>query len=83
MNVTFAGQEVNVKRVETFPSRFKLNDFLVGPNGMLLKVVTVQRDCPYFENLNRSKTVVILETESGARVPINGMFGKYSILRRR
>lgn len=83
MNITFDNKAVDVRTVETSPRRFRIGDIIQGPGGMLLKVVTVQNDCPYFENLNKTKTVVILVDESGQLVPINGMSGTFRIWRPR
>lgn len=79
MNIRFDNKAVDVRTLETYPSKFKLGDFLQGPEG-ILKVVTVQT-VPYFENLNKKKTVVVLVDESGQLIPINGMFGKYRVFR--
>jgi hypothetical protein len=80
VNIRFDNKTVDVRTLDTYPSRFKLGDFIQGPTG-LLKVVTVQSDCPYIENLNHKKTVVIFVDESGQQIPVNGMFGKFQILR--
>jgi hypothetical protein len=83
VNIRFNNEAVDVRTLETYPSKFKLGDIIQGPEGMLLKVATVQNDVPYFENLAKKKTVVIFNTESGVQVPINGMFGKYKVMRPR
>jgi hypothetical protein len=80
VNIRFDNKAVDVRTLETYPSRFKIGDYLDGPEGML-KVVTVQSDVPYFEDLSKKKTVVILVNESGSLIPINGMFGKFRVYR--
>lgn len=83
MNIRFDNKAVDVRTVETYPSKFRIGDFIQGPNGSMLKVATVQCSVPYIENLNHTKTVVILVDESGSLIPINGMFGKYRVYRPR
>lgn len=80
MNIQFNNKAVDVRTLETYPSRFKIGDYLEGPEG-ILKVVTVQNDVPYFEDLTKKKTVVVLVNESGLLIPINGMFGKFRVFR--
>lgn len=81
MNIRFNNKAVDVRTLQTYPSKFKLGDFIQGPDGMMLQVATVQSDVPYIENLNHKKTVVIFNTENGVQVPVNGMFGKYTVYR--
>lgn len=83
MNIRFDNEAVDVRSVQTYPSRFKIGDYIQGPDGSMLRVVTVQSGVPYFENLNHTKTVVILADGSGSLIPINGMFGKHTVYRRK
>lgn len=80
MNIRFDNKAVDVRALETYPSRFKLGDYIQGPQG-ILKVVTVQNDVPYFENLSKKKTVVVFVDESGQQIPVNGLFGKFQVFR--
>ena len=83
MNVKFGDQELNVRSVKTEPTKFRINDLLVGPDGMLLKVVTVQTGCPIWESNHKSKCVVIFENALGMVIPANGLSGQFQILRPR
>jgi hypothetical protein len=81
VNIRFDNKAVDVRTLETYASKFRIGDFIQGPDGNMLKVVTVQSSVPYIENLNHTKTVVILVDESGSLIPVNGMPGKYRIFR--
>lgn len=81
-SIRFRDEDIRVRNIHTRPSRFKLGDILLGPGGMMLKVVTVQPAVPYIENINHYKTVVIFETEDKQLVPVNGMDGEYDVYRR-
>jgi hypothetical protein len=83
VNIRFDNKAVDVRTLETYPSRFHVGDYIQGPDGTMLKIVTVQKDVPYFEDLSKKKTVVVLVNESGSLIPINGMFGKHRIYRER
>lgn len=83
MNVKFAGDIVNCRSVKTYPSHFRLGDILIGPEGTLLKVVTVQTGCPIWESTTKTKTAVVLETEDGSLVPTTNLSGQYELLRPR
>lgn len=83
MNIRFNNKAVDVRTLQTYPSKFRIGDFIQGPDGMMLQVATVQSDVPYIENLNHKKTVVIFNAENGVQVPVNGMFGKYTVYRSR
>lgn len=80
MNIRFGDQLLNCRQLTTYPSRFKLGDIVLGPNGILLKVVTVQT-VPYFEDLNKYKTVVIFETANHEVIPVNGLTGQFNLFR--
>lgn len=82
MNIKFRGKIESCRRISTTPGRFKLGDIVMGPNGMLLEVKTVQRDCPVWESNNRSKCVVVFETEDGTCVPVDNISGNYTLFRR-
>ena len=82
MNIKYRGEIRKVRRLSTTPGRFKLGDIVMGPDGILLEVKTVQRHCPIWESTNRSKCVVIFETESGACVPVHNIQGHFTLFRR-
>ena len=70
MNIQFAGEVLNCRTLETSCGRFKVNDILTGPDGMLLKVVTVQKGCPMWESNRRTFTQLLLETEDHELIPL-------------
>lgn len=80
MFVTFRDSKINVRLQDgVTPRKFKLGDLIVTPKGMV-RVVTVQKDCPRWEGRG-TKVVVIFETEDGEKVPVNGAFGEWEVLR--
>ena len=83
MNIKFRGNVLDCRKVVTSPGRFRLGDIVLGPEGNLLEVKTIQKDCPIFESMTRTKCVVVFETESGACVPVNGIAGTFTVFRRR
>lgn len=83
MNIMFKDKSIEARVVKAPPRKFKLGDFLVGPTGELLQVVTVQPDCPLWESNTRTKTVVIFKTAAGTIIPVNGLNGTFEILRPR
>lgn len=83
MNIKFANELLDCRSVQTYPSHFRLGDILIGPEGMLLKVVTVQPNCPIWESSTKTKTAVVLKTEDGQIVPTTDLSGTYSLLRPR
>ncbi len=68
------------KTYETLPWRslpakyLKVNDFIIY-NGDLLKVVTVQRDCPSLSNLSKVFVQFTFQTQSGIIVPARNLQG--------
>jgi hypothetical protein len=81
MNIVFKDEQINARVVKTYPRKFKIGDFLVGPSGELLKVVTVQTDIPMWESSTKTKTVVIFKTAADTLIPVNGLSGTFEILR--
>lgn len=79
--VKFAGQTINVRSKEVLPSRMKCND-LVMVKGAMLKLVTVQHGCPIWESNTRTDSVYLFETESGAKVPVRNLAGKFTVMRK-
>ncbi len=79
--ILFAGNILKCRNVKTYPSRFRLGDILVGPNGTLLKVVTVQSGCPVWEDSRKTKTAVVFELQDRTIVPVPEMHGQYNVLR--
>lgn len=83
MNLQYGNETINAKIVKTYPRKFKLGDFILGPDGNALKVVTVQNDVPIWESNSKTKTIVIFKTAAGMVVPVNGMSGLFEVLRPR
>ena len=83
MNIVFKDKSFNARIVKAPPRKFKLGDFLVGPTGELLQVVTVQTDIPMWESHIKTKTVVIFKTAADTIIPVNGLTGTFEILRPR
>lgn len=81
MNVKFGNKELAVRSVETFPSRLKIDDLLIGPSGMLLKVLTVQPGCPIWESNRATICAVLVETESHTMIPLRNLSGKIKAYR--
>lgn len=81
MNIKYGNEMIQARMVKTYPSKFRIGDFLLGPDGTPLKVVTVQSQCPLWESQTKTKTVVIFQRADGMIVPVNGMQGVFSILR--
>lgn len=83
MIVKFDDQEIQVRRVKILPSHLKIDDFIEGPGGSLLRVLTVQCDCPIWESNHKTILAVLVETEQHAKIPLNGVLsGKVRIYRR-
>ncbi len=81
MQIQFAGDILECRQIDTEPSRFKLGDIVVGPNGNLLKVITVQKDCPMWESTRRVFTAFLFETETHTKVPVRNLHGTFHVLR--
>ncbi len=81
MNIVFKDKSINARMVKTYPRKFKLGDFLVGPTGELLEVVTVQTDVPMWESPTKTKTVVIFKSAADTIIPVNGLTGMFNVLR--
>lgn len=82
MNIQFDGAVIDVRPVDVYVSHAKIGDILVGPNNRLLRVVTVQTDCPRIDS-NRPFTAILVETEDHTKIPLNGLAGKVHFLRPR
>jgi len=82
VNIRFNGKTVEVKQINTYAGRCRLNDLIVGPQGILLKVVTVQPDCPVWESNRKTFTAMLVQTEDGISIPLRPS-GKISVLRPR
>lgn len=84
MNITFGNKVINCRAVpNTLPSKFKLDDIILLKGGTPVKVVTVQRDCPVWESNRACKTVVIFQDADGQLIPINGISGFYTVMRKK
>lgn len=83
MNIKYGNELIDTRLVKTFPRKFKLGDFILGPNGEPLKVVTVQNDVPVWESTRKTKTVVIFKSAAGTIIPVNGLSGQFDVLRPR
>lgn len=81
MNITFKDKSINARMVKAPPRKFRIGDFIVGPTGELLEVVTVQTDIPMWESNIKTKTVVIFKTAADTIIPVNGLTGIFEILR--
>lgn len=83
MNIRFGNKTVDARIVRTYPSKFKLGDFIIGPSGEPLEIVTVQKDCPLWESNTKTKTVVIFKSATGTIIPVNGLSGVFEVMRPR
>lgn len=83
MIVKFRNQLVNCRALTTTPGRFKIGDLVIGPDGMILEVATVQTHVPIWESNYHSKCVVIFRTEDDDLIPVHGITGPETIYRPR
>jgi len=60
----------------------RVGDFLQY-NGEVHKVITVQRDCPYLENLNRRFVQFTLQKRDGTIVPARNIVGTWKVAKPR
>jgi hypothetical protein len=81
MNITFANESLNCRSIETYPSRLKIGDILPGPDGVLLKVLTVQPGCPMWESNRKTFVQLLLETEDHEMIPLRGPENKVEAYR--
>ena len=81
MNIKFNGSVIKCRQVETYATRLRINDFLVGPNGVLLKVLTVQPHCPMWESNRKQFTAVLVETEDHTKIPLRDFADMVKVLR--
>ena len=83
MIVKFAEKELQVRAHETYPSRLRPTDLLIGPGGSLLEVLTVQSNCPIWESNRTTICAVLVRTEQNKLIPLNGVLsGKVKIYRK-
>jgi hypothetical protein len=80
VNIRFGNKTVDARIVRTYPSKFRLGDFILV-NGEPIEVVTVQKDCPLWESPTKTKTVVIFKTAAGNIIPVNGLSGVFEVMR--
>lgn len=83
MKIKFSGEVLNCKQIETYPSRARIGDLLVGPAGRLFKVLTVQPGCPVWESNTKTFCAVLVESETHETIPLRDFAGKVSLLRPR
>jgi hypothetical protein len=83
VNIVFKDEKIDARVIKAYPRKFKLGDFIVGPTGELLKVVTVQNNCPMWESNTKTKTVVIFKSAADVLIPVNGLSGLFDVLRPR
>lgn len=81
MLVKFQGKVTDCRPLVTTPGRFKLGDLMIGPDGMILEVATVQRGVPIWESNRYCKCVVIFRDETNDIIPVHGMRGEHRIYR--
>lgn len=81
MQIKFADEILECKQIETKPTFLRLGDILTGPEGMLLKVITVQKNCPMWESNRRTFLALLVETEDNTKIPLRNLTGKIEVLR--
>lgn len=79
--IQYGDQSIDARMVKAPPRKFKLGDYLIGPDGNVLQVVTVQPDIPIWESNHKTKTVVIFKSAAGTIIPVNGLSGTFEIMR--
>lgn len=81
MIVSFKGKTFEVRTCEgVLPTRLKPNDFIMV-QGQMVRVETVQPNCPVWESNRATKLMVLFETESGVKFPVDNLSGTYDVLR--
>lgn len=64
MVINWNGEGIDTKVIDVNAGRVKVGDFILNA-GELKKVVTVQKACPYFENINHYFVNYVLEDALG------------------
>lgn len=81
MKILWQDQVFDVRECEVVPGQISEGDWLQY-NLMLVRVKTIQKDCPRLENLNALFTMFTCESEDGTIVPIRDPRGKQSVLKK-
>lgn len=68
------------REVYVWPSKIRRGDF-IDLNGNILKVITMQADCPRFDNLNARFIMFTLSTRDGYIVPKDNLYGLVKVFR--
>ena len=82
MNVLFAGETFDARHLECLAGNTKPGDIIVI-GDVKFRVETVQRDCPYIENLNKTFINYVLRDELGNRHYTRSLFGKVEVYRKK
>lgn len=80
MNIYWNGKSLEVKILEVPAHRIKVGDFTLY-GGELMQVITVQKECPYLENIHRHFTQYTLQGRDGHIVPTRDLSNKKEVYR--
>jgi hypothetical protein len=69
--ISFAGEKVNCRHLEIATGNVRVGDILVV-SGRKVRVETVQKNCPYIENLHRVFTAYVMRDEKNELVTSRG-----------
>lgn len=74
--------EFNGLSTSLLPSSIKVGDY-VQWNGELVKVITIQRNCPSLTKLSHTFTMFTCVSAQGNVLPIRNLFGKQIVIQGR
>lgn len=80
MKIAFRDEILNCKQMVTTPGRIHPGDLMELPEGLLI-VETVQPGCPIWESNREFFCAVLVQTESGTKIPIRNLPSSVAILR--
>ena len=80
MTITFDGETLETNLLRLRPHFIKLGDFVLY-QGSLMKVITIQRDCPSISSHRKVFTMFTLQTREGKVVPVPDLHGFVNIHR--
>lgn len=82
MRIEFQNLVLDCRSIQVNARKLKLNDLIeVEDTGNLLKVVTVQNDCPVWESNTRLKCAIVVESEDHSIIPVSDVQGTFHVYR--
>lgn len=80
MNVSFGTETINARHMDVATGSIRNGD-LIHLNGELLRVLTVQRDCPMWESNRRTFTMFTCQDADNHMIPVRDLYGVVEIFR--